>query len=152
MSMVMTPGELQGISNEIFEAVLGLVLEPVAHDEDFPADQRVMTAMVQITGDWTGAVTVEMPSELARTAAAIMFGMEPEEPEASDVRDTAGELANMAGGNVKSTLGGSCQLSLPSVTEGLSYEINVPGSKVSERVAFHCEGSLVVVAILERKV
>ena len=81
-----------------------------------------------------------------------MFGMEPEEPEASDVRDTVGELANMAGGNVKSTLSGSCQLSLPSVTEGLSYEINVPGSKVSERVAFHCEGSLVVVAVLERKV
>lgn len=150
MTTATTPGQLQSIATEIFGAVLGLAVDPVAPEREFAADQRVMTALVQITGDWAGAVTVEMPLDLARKATAIMFGMEAHEPEAADVRDTIGELANMAGGNVKSTLGGSCQLSLPSVTEGHNYEVNVPGSHVSERVAFACEGSVVAVKILEQ--
>ena len=141
--------DVEQVTEEIFAAVLGLQIG--LDTSGGVTAGRVITGMVQITGDWRGAVAIELSEPLARQATAIMFGMEPDEPAGEDIRDTVGEIANMTGGNVKSLLGGTCQLSLPSVTEGAEYEVSVPGTAVTQVVGFRCGDERLRVSILEQQ-
>jgi chemotaxis protein CheX len=144
---VMAP-DLARIAQDIWTAMLGLELTevPVGNLDQ----QETLTAGVQITGDWEGAVTIALGVELATRATAVMFGMEPEEVGDEEIADTIGELANMTGGNVKSLLDGTCQLSLPSVTRGRDYQITVPGSRMLDHTVLDCDGHLVVITLLAR--
>ena len=143
--------ELDRITSDIWTAMLGLTLEPYYDAPVFPPDQRVATGIVQITGDFEGAVTIQLAESKARQVAAIMFAMEPEEIGDEELSDAVGELANMTGGNVKSTMAGSCQLSLPSVTSGRDYHVSVPGTSVRDRIGMTCQGELVVITLLMRE-
>jgi chemotaxis protein CheX len=140
--------ELARIAADIWTSMLGLELE-----EDRLGDltaTETLTGCVQITGDWEGAVTVQLGTALARRATAVMFGMELDEVTDEEIGDTVGELANMAGGNVKSLLAGSCQLALPSVTSGRDYTVSVRGAEPIDAVTMSCEGEVVIVTILAR--
>lgn len=148
--MDLTQVDLHQISNDIWAAMLGLELKPNPASGTHEPDERVVTGCVQITGDWAGAVTVQCSDRLARRATALMFAMEEDETSEEEVTDTIGELANMTGGNVKSLLAGSCQLSLPSVTSGRDYTVVIPGATPVDRVASDCDGELVVVTVLQR--
>jgi chemotaxis protein CheX len=148
--MDLTDVDLHRIAAEIWAAILGLELKPNPALDAYTPDQRVVTGCVHITGDWEGAVTVQLSESLARQASALMFALEPDEVEEDEVSDTVGELANMTGGNVKSLLGGSCQLSLPSVTTGRDYHVSIPGAEARFRVAADADGELVVTTLLQR--
>lgn len=143
--------DLHRIAAEIWAAMLGLDLEPDRPVDTHAPDERVVTGTVLITGDWEGAVTVQTSHAHAVRATGLMLMMDEAEIVDDDVADTIGELANMAGGNVKSLIEGSCQLSLPSVTSGRDYTVSIPGSKVVQRTAMDCEGELVVVSLLQRQ-
>ena len=149
--MMVATSDIDRITRDIWGAVLGLELQERLVGPE-PLDGPMMTGLVHITGDWSGAVAVELTARLASQATAIMFGLQPDAVAADDVRDVVGELANMTGGNVKSLLGGSCSLSLPSVTEGERYAVRVPGARVADRVGFACAGEPLVVTVLERNV
>lgn len=146
-----TTTDLTAISREIWAAVLGIELRPAMQGQAHGEEVRVVTGTVQITGDWSGATTVQVSEELAGRLAATMFMMDIAEVTEEEVTDTVGELANMTGGNVKSTLPGSCQLSLPAVTSGRDFRVSVPGSGVKERLAFDADGELVVVTLFEQQ-
>ncbi|MFP4635620.1 MAG: chemotaxis protein CheX [Nitriliruptoraceae bacterium] len=141
---------LDRITGEIWGAILGLPLDGHRAVDTFEPDERVVTGVVQIAGDFEGAVSLQLPERLAQRAAEAMFAMAGDEVTDEEVVDTVGELANMTGGNVKSALRGSCTLSLPSVTSGRDYQVSVPGAVVRERLGLDCEGDLVVVSMLER--
>lgn len=142
--------DLTQIASDIWAAILGLELKPNPATDVHAPDDRVVTGCVQITGDWAGAVTVQCSDRLARRATSLMFAMEEEEVSEEEVSDTIGELANMTGGNVKSLLDGSCQLSLPSVTSGRDYAVVIPGASPIDRVTVECDGELIVMSILQR--
>jgi chemotaxis protein CheX len=142
--------DLQQIGAEIWAAILGLELEAVEATAAHCEQVRVITGVVQITGDWAGAVTVQVSEDLARTASALMFGSETDDVTEDEITDTVGELANMTGGNVKSLLAGNCQLSLPSVTTGRDYHVHISGAEVVDRTSSDCDGELVVMTMLER--
>ena len=148
--MLLAEVDLDRITSEIWAAMLGLSLDAHHAHEAFAADQRVVTGVVQIAGDFEGAVSLQLPETLAHRAAAVMFAMDAEEVGDAEVADTVGELANMTGGNVKSAIGGNCTLSLPSVTSGRDYQVSVPGSVVRERSNLDCGGEPVAVTLLER--
>lgn len=143
--------DLHRIAADIWNAMLGLDLEPDRPVDVHEPDERVVTGTVLITGDWEGAVTVQTTEQHAIRSTGLMMMMEEDEIEEEDVADTVGELANMAGGNVKGLLEGTCQLSLPSVTSGRDYHVSIPGTKVVQRSALDCEGELVVVSLLQRQ-
>ncbi len=143
--------ELDRIASDIWSAMLGLTLEPHYDAPVFPPDERVATGIVQITGDFEGAVTIQLTGAKAREVAAVMFAMEPDEIGDEEVSDAVGELANMTGGNVKSTMCGTCQLSLPSVTSGRDYQVSVPGTAVRDRIGMTQDGDLVVITLLMRE-
>lgn len=149
--MPLTDTDLHRIVGDIWAAILGLELTHNHVLDAHHAEERVVTGTVQITGDWEGAVTVQLPDALARRSAAIMFALDVDDVGEEELNDTVGELANMTGGNVKSTLPGTAQLSLPAVTSGHDYRVSMPGSVTKEQLALDCDGDLVVVTLLQRE-
>jgi chemotaxis protein CheX len=142
--------EVLRISRDIWSTMLGL--DTVARTVPGFAELAtpVYTGCVQITGSWEGAVVVDCPAPLARRAAAAMLGIAEDDCTASDLHDVVGEIANMTGGNLKAMLPGSCQLSLPAVTEGMDYVLTVPGATVVASVGLDCGGTPFRAAVHQR--
>jgi len=135
------------IAESVFEAMLGLPLNESAA-KWYSAPERV-TASVNLSGDWHGAVLLECTRRQACGFAARFLSMEPVEVVDDVVRDVLGELANMVSGNLKSILGRGIQLSMPSVVDG-DYHLRICGAEKIERLAFDsAEGTFWVTLITE---
>jgi chemotaxis protein CheX len=147
--MEINPSEILQLAATIWEATLGLCIEPDVSGS-FGNRPRSTAACIHITGAWNGALLLDCPVELARRAASIMFDTEPSKATVADLQDAVAELVNMLGGNFKALLPETCYLSLPAVVEGGDYSARVPGSKLLGRVAFICDGNAVSIAILEK--
>jgi chemotaxis protein CheX len=123
---------------EIAEQVWSSYLDPEGVNPLLPyeahADDKVRTdgesvcASVSITGAWHGHVVVSCSATAARHAAAALLAMEPPEVSQEDVVDALGELANIVGGNVKSTLPSVCLVSLPHVISGAGINSQWPAA------------------------
>jgi chemotaxis protein CheX len=87
---------------------------------------RSLAAVVDISGDWNGSVTVSCMRSTAVGIASVMFDAPGDALAGSDVIDALGELANMAGGAVKGMLDGEKSLGLPTVGEGVDFVMVVP--------------------------
>ena len=111
---------------------------------------RQVSASVQVTGEWEGAIAINCPEAVGRKVAAAMFGVEDGQVSEADVHDAIGEVANMAAGNVKGLVSGYSRLSLPTVTEGTRLSISMPGSRVVRRAAFDCGLDAFSVIVLEK--
>jgi chemotaxis protein CheX len=138
---------VQQVVIDIWSSILALDVVPA---QESAMAKPSVTGIVHISGESDGSVSLECPMGLAQRAAALMFGMEPDELGAGEVEDALGELTNMTGGGVKSLLPGQNQLSLPTVVEGTGYHLNVPGSVPVRDVWFTCDGEPLVVRIYER--
>jgi chemotaxis protein CheX len=141
--------QIRSIIENIWNSVLGLQVSGA--EPPCALTGEYLTSCVHITGAWAGALTIACPVDSARKAAALMFGMELKDAGDSEMQDALGELANIAGGNVKALLPSGCMLSLPTVVQGHDHKFVVPNSKVTGVTAFMCEGQTTVVKILERE-
>jgi len=112
---------------------------------------RTITSCVQIAGPCESAVTVECSTELGRRVASKFFDMPESDATLDEVRDAMGEIANMVGGNLKGLLPGPSRLSLPSVTEGADYTVDIRGAKELRRFCFLAGEEPLVVRVLERE-
>jgi chemotaxis protein CheX len=88
---------------------------------------------------------------MAVAIAAAMFEMEPDELSEDEVRDAFGEVANLLAGQFKLDLPEGCALSLPTVTKGEDYLVNVPGSNLVQRACACQAGECMTVSVFERK-
>jgi CheY-specific phosphatase CheX len=135
-------------SQEIWNSMLGLALEPAHSSLPTTPGQQRWTGCIALSGDWRGAVTVSCMEPMAKLAAASMFGMDVSEAAAAEIQDAIGEVANMIGGQTKTVLGGTCALGLPVVIEGEAFEATVPHSHTVAQLHFLCEGHPVDVTIV----
>jgi chemotaxis protein CheX len=140
--------EIRQVAETVWDSVLGVTLVPRLAIPATPP--RAVSGCVQFSGAWEGAVTIEVSAELARQAAATMFGVDPGAASPSDTQDAIGELANMTGGNVKALLPEPCRLSLPTVVEGADITTRLHGGELLTTVAFDCQGSTLVVRLLKK--
>jgi chemotaxis protein CheX len=112
ITTMLDPATVQAIADDVWTSLVGdgevLVPLPV------PAPEVTVSAWVQITGPWNGAVVVtcDEPTAVALTEC-LLRARPPAVIEAEDVEDALGELANVLGGNVKAALPGSSTLGLP---------------------------------------
>jgi chemotaxis protein CheX len=135
---------ISGIAGTVFQTMLGMEIAPA--EADWTPDPEAVVAQVQLTGVWNGAVVLETSKEQAREFAGAFLSC-PAPPDVDgDVRDVMGELANMIGGNLKSTMAHGATLSSPQVTEGAAPEGAV------DRQAFSGSNGLFWVARVEKKV
>ncbi|HYY80829.1 MAG TPA: chemotaxis protein CheX [Actinomycetes bacterium] len=107
----------------------------------------MLVGSVDISGAWEGTVTVDCPTELAEQTARAMFGGELSG--SGDVRDAVGEVANIAGGNIKGLLPTPSHLSLPAVASSTGPTV-APASALVTEVAFDCQGLPLFVTVLRR--
>jgi chemotaxis protein CheX len=149
--MQLSESDLREVVESVWSAMLGLELIPAERAYERDPDSRNLTGTVQITGEWQGAVMVDLPEKLARDAAAAMFGMESDELGEDEVLDALGEVANMIGGNVKGLIEGECKLSLPTIAEGGDFRVAVPGSSTNVLLVFDCDGKPFQVKLLVRE-
>lgn len=136
--------EIGQVTEQVWESVLGVSL--VRRADPLPALDPMISASVQISGAWEGAITIECSADFARTAAGTMFGVPPAVASPADTRDAIGELANMTGGNVKSLLPEPCRLSLPRVAEG-EDSLRPERGVLLTTVRFDCEGTPLTVRL-----
>lgn len=150
MKMPVADNEIRLLTESIWRSVLGLDIQRAADEVKPAGGERFLTACVQITGSWEGAVTLDCSASLARKVAGILFGVSPEKAETDEIQDALGEMTNMTGGNIKNLLPAPSLLSLPSVTEGIDYTVSVPGGRLLSQVAFECQGEPFRVSLLQR--
>ena len=108
------------------------------------------TGCVQIVGAWEGALIIDCPAELLRTAGSRMLGCTPEQVSDGDLQDVIGELTNIIAGNIKNDFPCECRLSLPVVTEGTDYTVHISNGKLFCEVFLICEHHPIHVALFER--
>lgn len=140
--------QITQVAGTIWESVLGLPIESC--DDQAAAAGRTTAACVYITGAWDGAVLLDCPVDVARRAAAIMFGMDAAAVTIAELQEAVAELVNMVGGNLKALLPEKCFLSLPAAVEGGDFSSRIPGSRVAGRIAFRSEGHNVTITVREK--
>jgi CheY-specific phosphatase CheX len=122
---MITAEDLTQIADDICGSIFtGAPVAPVGTDEDGPV--RTLSAIVDISGDWNGSVSVSCKRTTAVGLASVMFDAPGPELSGSDIIDAIGELANMAGGAVKGMIDGEKSLGLPTVGEGIDFVMVVP--------------------------
>jgi chemotaxis protein CheX len=112
-----TSEDLLDIAEQVWSAYLDPEgvnpLIPVPPAPRRPVDD--VSAVVRVSGAWSGHVVIGFSSVGSRWAAAALLGIDVDEISPADVTDAVGELANVIGGNVKSLLPEPSALSLPYV-------------------------------------
>lgn len=141
--------DISQVTESIWISVLGIDVKRRPEAVTPNDKEQFLTACVQITGDWEGAVVLQCSSALARTIGAIMYDIEPDAGTTDEVQDALGELTNMIAGNLKALLPGICHLSLPAVVEGLNYKSIAPRSEPISQVAFESQSQPFMVMLLE---
>lgn len=150
MEAILSNDDLFELAQTVWSSMLDLEIDR-ATDVDGKVGDRSMTALVQITGDWEGAVTIECASKLATRFAVSMFAMEEDELDDEMIRDAMGELANMTGGNVKGVAPGENTLALPTVSEGVEGGIHIPKSKVLNKVVAELDSAPIVFTVFGKE-
>ncbi len=112
-----------------------------------PAVPTRLTSLVNITGTFEGAVTFDCDVPTARRITSAMLGTDADAATPQEIQDAMGEMANMIGGNFKSTLTPPVSLSLPTVIEGHGYAMNILHSTILSRQAFKVGNDELVVTI-----
>ena len=141
---IVTADQITGIAQDVWSSFLSMELAPV---EDTPLTGRTVTGCVHVSGEWQGSVFLQCSHSHAVAAAEAMFAADPGSLSADEVSDALGELANMVGGNIKSLLPAPSKLSVPSVAEGESYTVRVPGAVLVESVALTCAAGPVHISV-----
>jgi len=143
--------DLTAIVDEIFGAMAGMQLLSCSKVVAFDGPNAHVVSAVQIVGEWQGAVRLDIDLELARRVCANFTGVDASELSPQDVRDAAGELANMVGGGVKALCAHSSRLSLPTVAIGRDFEFShCQGTVIQARSFSHPIGVLTV-SVIERQ-
>ena len=82
---------------------------------------------------------------------ANLVGLEPDDLSPQDIRDAAGELANMTGGSVKALCSPTSRLSLPSVAMGHDFEFTVAQGTVILQASFSHPCGALTVSVIEKQ-
>lgn len=125
--------EIEQIVQSIFSTMLEMDL--VRAEETSATDDESLLAAIQIAGEWTGSVVLQLTAEVARESAAAMMQMSCSDVTDGDSRDVAAELVNMIGGNLKSLMPGPSFLSLPTIVSGSDIGFQVQDAELVDNVS-----------------
>ena len=148
--MTFLGAEIVELTEAVWSSVLDSDAVPIVLPRRADSTGPIVMASIQISGGWCGAVVLTLGLAATRVAAGRMLDIEPDEVDADELADVAGELVNMIGGGVKSLLPEPCELGLPNVISGDSYSMRLPGCREVSRVDFEWRGSPLAVLILQR--
>ncbi|HZR79907.1 MAG TPA: chemotaxis protein CheX [Candidatus Binatia bacterium] len=147
--MAISEEDIGGVTELVWGSMLELAVEPCPVS-DGDADDERLVGTVEITGAWSGTIELACPQALAREAAAVVFGVAPQEANRSQLREALAELANMTAGNLKALLPEPCELGLPAVCEASEVAGGRDRSVATTLAAFSCQGHPFLVRVTGR--
>ncbi len=136
---------------DVFETMLSMKVSLVPKG-DLPQYEERVTGAVGFAGpNVTGAVYLHQSAPFAKTIAATMLGLAPEEITGeTEINDVVGEATNMLAGGLKSWLcdcGYDCAVSTPAIIRGASFVIEPSTEVEREWLVFECGGERVIVEV-----
>ena len=135
-------GIVSSVITRTFETMLSMRITPAGPESSLSWPRFV--AQVGVAGaSVIGNICINFDLEGARMVAGAMLGTEEDDLEMSEIEDVVGELSNIAGGSIKSSLcdaGLICQLSIPYVTYGSDFKFETLGYDRCERLRFKYQG------------
>lgn len=136
----------------VWDKTLGLpIFVDETEGEPTPSKEPTHTGIVQIGGDWAGAISIELERGLALQAASSMFQMALEQVGEEDTIDVLSEIANIVAGNIKSVLPGESALMIPIVAIATAPSISMAESDLVTCVRFRCQDQLMTVRIHQKR-
>ncbi|VBB42455.1 putative Chemotaxis protein CheC [uncultured Desulfatiglans sp.] len=148
--------DLKGFVNngmrEVFSTMLSMDLEPSGRPStDGSGREERIVGSVSFAGAVMGSVSITLSSGFGREITAAMLGMSPDEVEdQEEIDDAVAEMSNMIGGYLKSRFcdsGLPCELSIPSITSGTDFKIELMNWEQHEQFSFAHDGKQVEVAV-----
>ena len=147
----LTPELLDRAVRQTFDHVFPILIKTNARfidnspqiDASILGDGGQVMGCVGFLGDVSGFIHLRFTDEFSLILAGLILGMSPEEINAEGlelVKDSLGELTNMAVGNFKNRLcdlGYPCKLTLPTIVQGT--HLMVPTTKGATRMVYHFE-------------
>jgi chemotaxis protein CheX len=145
-----SPGrdEIVALIEGIWSTMLASDVASVETPAPAPPDGGSQRGSIEISGEWRGAVVLDLSVEQARLAASILLGMEAGDVSEVDAADVAGELINVLGGNLKAILPQPVRLGLPAVSRHGNADGLAPLPKEVARYAFSWQGGCFFVALV----
>ncbi len=133
----------------VFSTMLSMQIELLPSDKDVTLPGQRVVGAVGFAGKAMGVVYIHVTDDFAKAIAGKLLGMKPEELNGSaEVNDVIGEVSNMVGGNLKSSLcdsGLTCALTIPSITRGGDFQVESLDGGRQERFAFKYQDQNVLV-------
>ena len=139
---------IEQIAQSVF--VTMLEIELIRTDSASLPETDLLLAAVHIAGEWTGSVVLALSEPVARHAASRMLQMPIDDVVDADLKDTASELANMIGGNLKSLLPSPSFLSLPTIVSGRDFGLQVRDAELLDDVVLACEAGPIGVRLFAK--
>ncbi|MBE9486417.1 MAG: chemotaxis protein CheX [Chloroflexi bacterium] len=143
----------QNIINSTQEIFSSMIMLDVTPGEPFSREREILqdsiSGIIGLAGTTKGLLAIHLPKPVALAVTTAFLGMDVEEID-EDVCDAIGELANMLGGSLKSTLdpkGSDIKLSMPSAIHGEEYSVDCLANTENVTVPFALEGETFLVEL-----
>lgn len=144
-------------AKEVFETMIFMDIEETS-DPDHHIGGDNTLGLITFKGDIEGCLTICCDETCAKTIAANMLGIEPDEQISNhDIDDAIGEVTNMVMGSVKARLQdkfSNLNVSIPTVVRGqeiknslgdgankVSVKVNIEDEYAAEMTLLYREGS-----------
>ena len=137
---------------EVFGMMLGIEIE--ANGEITSTSEAVrheQTAIVGFAGAMSGICEISIGTAGSVAITGAMLGGVEVDAGSESVCDAVGELCNMRGGGWKNRiplLGSACSLSVPTVIEGVSYQVHRPANAKMNRRSYKFGENKLVLTLL----
>ena len=131
--------EILEITETTWQAMVGLAIQPRTPPVMVEPMEEFLTGRVEISGAWNGTILLHGSSQLAGSAASVIFGNGGIDVTKQEALDAMYELTNIIGGNIKSLLPEPCRLSLPLVEATTPGSLFVEGARQVSELWFDCQ-------------
>lgn len=137
-------------SNQFWEQMLAMKLDPMASPEQFCLASGHVLGMVSLSGAWNGRIEIRMDEGLSHQATAAMLMQPIDAIGDTDTLDATKEITNMIAGVIKSSLPRPCAMTVPDAAVRQEQYCALMRDDRSVAVAFHHDaGNLMVVVLME---
>jgi flagellar motor switch protein FliN/FliY len=136
---------------ELFDTMLSMNVElsdrpPFTKSEDFK-----LMGQIGFTGHVKGNIQFQVANTFGRMMTAGMLGQDLEQiQDLEQVKDVVGEMTNILAGNLKAAFcdtGLICEISTPSITVGMDFQIEILNMDRCERFAFRLNDHDILVEV-----
>lgn len=136
---------------DLFDTMLDMSVAPLDAVPAAALEGSRVVGSVSFAGDAMGIISFHVSQRFSQQIAAAMLGMDADDvSDQEEVNDVIGEISNIIGGNLKSTyvdLGLDCELSTPSITNGVDFKIEALDTERYERFALQYQDQVIFLEV-----